>query len=877
MNAGERLIGESRPLSVDPDGSGSLPTSTLFGGTAGAQPTLDGFNEDVVVLASSTLVDGVDLDPAGTGGGISGGTGVNAVTVQNVNVTDTGTAGTQPGIEMVGTTGINRFTGVTVTNGGPATAIGVRISNADQVLFADTVTNTIATTGAKALDAESTNLLESRWNDITVTGSGTGAIRLASNDGQPVLGDGAGTDLSLQTTSGSTAALDIPSTDTVTVDAAGTDTISATGGPAVNITNSNGSEFFFDSAISTNSTGDGINLNHNIKAPVVIDAGAISGAAGIAFDVEGEGDNGGDVVYGGAINDGPGQSVEVTNRDGGGVTFSGNIADSNDVGGGIVVANNTAGSTSFSGASKVLNTGASTAVSSTNSSPSSTLSFTNGGLDIDATSGAGFDAVSGATISVDGTANTIDTTTGRALRIQGSPIADADVTLQRVSSNGAASGIVLNTTTNAGGRLFVTGNGGTCSSAATCSGGAIQNSTGEGISLSSVPGRVSLSHMQVSDSGASGIHAVSANGVALSSSRIVDNGDAAAENGLDYFNVTGDWSIADTVVTGSSGDNVQVASSSTPADPLTFSLDVTGSRFASNSTTTGGFGVGVSLERAGTADVNITGNTFAANRQAAVVVQGLTAPTTINARVKSNTITGGNTGAPFFENGIFVHGSHTGHTRVEIDQNTISGTRGRALAAEASVNATAAAQFDATITSNTIGNGTASSGSATHALYAQGDGTGSSRFAIRNNTIRNYAGSGLVLFAAGSATGAGTADYTVTQNMISDPSDLADPGVLVHSGNAPTSVVTMCADIGGTGVENNLGAAGPGSPSGQPDVVLQRGSAADLRLPGFMTGGNAPAYIAGRNLGSPTVSIGINGLAPSGQAGGCVLPTLPPP
>ena len=231
MNANERLIGESRPLSLDPDGGGPLPTSPLHPGTSGAQPTLTASNEDVIVLASNVLVDGVDVDPSGTGGGISGGAGTDAVTVQNVNVTDTGTAGTQPGIEMDGTTGVNRFTGVTVTNGGSATAIGVRINNADRVLFANTATNTIATTGAKALDAASTSLLTSRWNDITVTGSGTGAIRLSSTTGQPVLGDGAGTDLSLQTTSGATAALDIASSNTVTVDSAGTDTISATGGP----------------------------------------------------------------------------------------------------------------------------------------------------------------------------------------------------------------------------------------------------------------------------------------------------------------------------------------------------------------------------------------------------------------------------------------------------------------------------------------------------------------------------------------------------------------------------------------------------------------------------------------------------------------------
>ena len=412
------------------------------------------------------------------------------MTVQNVNVTDTGTLGTQPGIEMDGTTGVNRFTGVTVTNGGSATAIGVRINNADRVLFANTATNTIATTGAKALDAASTSLLTSRWNDITVTGSGTGAIRLSSTTGQPVLGDGSGTDLSLQTTSGATAALDIASSNTVTVDSAGTDTISATGGPAMDIRNSNGSQFFFDSASSTNSAGDGVNVDTNLTAPVVINAGTIAGAAGIAFDVNGGGVGGGGVVYDGAINDGSGQSVEVTGRDGGGVTFSGNIADSGDAGGGIVVGGNSAGSTSFSGASKVLNTGASNAVAlSANGNPAGghLVSFTNGGLDIDTTSGQGLTASNG-TVTVGGTGNSITTGTGTALNVDTAGITAGNLNFDAISSNGSTNGIRLNTTGTTGG-LNVTGTGGACATTADpCSGGTIQSTTQDAVSLTSAQG-----------------------------------------------------------------------------------------------------------------------------------------------------------------------------------------------------------------------------------------------------------------------------------------------------------------------------------------------------------------------------------------------------
>ena len=125
------------------------------------------------------------------------------------------------------------------------------------------------------------------------------------------------------------------------------------------------------------------------------------------------------MVYDGAINDGPGQSVEVTGRDGGGVTFSGNIADSGDAGGGIVVASNSQGSTSFSGASKVLNTGAGNAVvGAANGNPAGghLISFTNGGLDIDTTSGSGFSATNG-TVTVGGTGNSITTGTGTGLNV----------------------------------------------------------------------------------------------------------------------------------------------------------------------------------------------------------------------------------------------------------------------------------------------------------------------------------------------------------------------------------------------------------------------------------------------------------------------------
>jgi len=869
MNAGERLIGESSPLSLDPDGGGPLPTSALFPGTSGAQPTLTASNEDVIVLASNVLVDGVDVDPSGTGGGISGGAGVDAVTVQNVNVTDTGTAGTQPGIEMDGTTGVNRFAGVTVTNGGSSTAIGVRINNADRVLFANTATNTIATTGAKALDVASTSLLTSRWNDITVTGSGTGAIRLNSVTGQPVLGDGSGTDLSLQTTSGATAALDIASSNTVTVDSAGTDTISATGGPALDIRNSNGSQFFLDSANSTNSAGDGINLDTNLTAPVVINAGTIAGAAGIAFDVNGGGVGGGGVVYDGAINDGPGQSVEVTGRDGGGITFSGNIADSADAGGGIVISGNSAGSTTFSGASKVLNTGAGNAVAlSSNGNPANghLVSFTNGGLDIDATSGQGLSASAGGQLQVTGTGNTIDTGTGAGLVVNGTGIAASNLTFQHISSNGAANGILLNSTGSSGG-LTVTGNAGTCSSAATCTGGVILN-TVSAVSLTNTQ-NVSIDRMFIQNTVGDGIDGTTTTNFSFTNGRIDNSGTGlGAETSNIGFNTTAagtENNLSGTVtITG----NTLTSAYYHGIDIFDFngaiaSATITGNTITSTTSTTTSKGSGIRLVAFGSAgtvanvtkalvDNNAISNFPSANGILASGGNGNAAgsPGTFGTvgsgtnviAITNNTLVGNPKFGAF---GIGVTDNGKGQGNVNVSGNSVTNTIGTAI----SVGSFGFANLSATVNNNTV--------VAHNNVGAQGIGAGTSQtfgatdtptltITATGNNVSQTDGNG-ILVTARDATG--QVNATIKNNTVAAPLSGNRNGIRVDSGNGVSVNDSVCLDIA-----SNT-SAGSGL---SPEAIGLRKQGAVTAVNGFGIEGMAAtatpgveAYVSGKqNAGS---------------------------
>ena len=235
MAAGERLLGETATLQVGPD--------VLYTGVPANRPTLTANNEDVVTLANGTTVRGVQVDPQGTGGGISGigaASGPGTSTIADVRIIDTGTAGTQPGLELDGVEGTYDVSDLTVDNsaatGQSAGSIGVRLNR--NVLgfttnFASAGTISITTKGAKGLEVTGANLgLASVFDDITVTGSATGGISLANTSGSgTVFGDGVGVDLALTTTGGT--AFHLQGTGTVTVPAAGTANVNATSGAGI--------------------------------------------------------------------------------------------------------------------------------------------------------------------------------------------------------------------------------------------------------------------------------------------------------------------------------------------------------------------------------------------------------------------------------------------------------------------------------------------------------------------------------------------------------------------------------------------------------------------------------------------------------------------
>jgi hypothetical protein len=235
--------------------------------------------------------------------------------------------------------------------------------------------------------------------------------------------------------------------------------VSLTGtGQAFVITTSGALNVALNSLSSTSGT-NGVSLT-GCTGSFTANGGSINGPTGADFLVSGGTVN---IAYAGAITNTAGRSIDIQNRTGGTVAFSGAISDS---GTGIHLNSNTGATITFSGGLN-LNTGASAAFTATNGG---TVNATQNNTTI---------------------LNTLTTTTGTALNVANTTIGASGLTFRSISANGATKGISLNTT--GAGALTVTGTGTTNGS-----GGTIQNITERGIELIGT-GPVSLANIALNN------------------------------------------------------------------------------------------------------------------------------------------------------------------------------------------------------------------------------------------------------------------------------------------------------------------------------------------------------------------------------------------
>ena len=856
MKQNQSLVGEAADLVVG--------GHTLQQGDPAKRPQLTETIEDVVALDDNNTVKGIEVDPTGAFSGIAGGSGdTGGGTISDVRIIDTGVAATNAGLELISTTGTFNVSELTVSNtaalGQNGGSKGVELSSAGTVNFNPTGTISITTTGGAGLSAISTNLGTSTFDTITTSNSSTGGVELV-NTTNPVGGSTTFGDLSLTTTSGSVGAFDVSSGGTIVVPSGGSANAHATGGPGVDVTSTTGAQLNFDDVDSTNSSTTGINLSGLGSGVFNASSGDITGAAGISFDVN---DGDGAITYPGNLNNGSGpHAIQITSRDGGAVTLSGPLADTTDAGGGIDLSSNTGGSTTISNGTKQINTtgGASAPTNQgvvMTASDGHTLFLTGGGLDIDTTNGKGLEADTSGTIEVSGSGNTIDTTTGRALNISDTDIHSNDLTLQRVRSDGAATGIRLNNTGGSG-NAIVTGNGGTCTNANTtgCSGGEIENGTGSGSESNTPDGTgivlnntvaPSFTRMWIHDHTNYGIRGANVTGFTLANSVIngtigndVDSGAFTPNESAVYFNhidgtgpsLTGSASVTNTHIQGGFEDNFYVSNDSGSLNRLTMD----GVTIGANSTTNGN--QGITLEGLGTSTMNAT-----------VQNSAMTASRSTHFQFKADGSGGGD--LDYFDNDVsnnhpavgtgggavlFQGGAGGGTVDINVNSdgdgtNTFRDAKGPAVIFEKTIGASA--NFTGVINNADVGvAAVANSGSSEGSgLRAEHEGGGTMNMTVTNNEVYQYNNFGMDFQAGDGIAQTGTINLNVQSNTVGNPGNAIAgvfQGIRLNNGVSVTDNFQTCYRLV-SNVASNSGRNG-----GHDLRILSRGLG-NVRLPGAPT------------------------------------------
>lgn len=625
----------------------------------------------------------------------------------------------------------------------------------------------------------------------------------------------------------------------------GSTSVAATGGPALDLS-SGDVVGAFGALSSAGSTGAGIRLV-GVGGSLSAAGGSITGSAGTGANVTG---GAGTFTYGGDIAVAGPLAVSVTGRTGGALTFAGTIAST---GNGISAQNNSGGTIAFTGASKSLSTGANPGVSLVNNTGAQ-ISFGGGGLAIATTTGAGFRATGGGTVTVTGIGNTIVTGTGTAVSVQNTLTGAAGLTFQSISSDGGTPAIQMLNASGAG--LQVTGNGSTAGS-----GGTLRNATGDAVVVSgasaelslmriedvagngvevSGTGGVTLNRTVVARTGGHGIRATGSASVVLQGARVERAGDGDNEAALFLTGYTGTAVVDGSVLEDAAENLVRVENtgvSGTLRVRNESMLRFTGVSlpFASHAilaAPNGSGGITVDVEQSTFS--NIPGNSVLLGGSAT----GSTGSSTL--RFVSNTV---NATLPGRNGGVLALGQASTSIGITVTDNTFAGVGGNGM-----VNADAQ---DASTVSGRIVRNVITNPAAAGIVVAVAE-AGTNTVVVDANQITNSGSDGIQVANFG---GVGTATFNVviTDNVVTghnmNPATTFVAGIAVFSFEDAT-----CLALTGNSVS--------GTPAGYEGVYLEHsgGTFRYEEVPNTAaTGTVTPAYVLSQNsAGSALVSGAVN-------------------
>lgn len=478
----------------------------------------------------------------------------------------------------------------------------------------------------------------------------------------------------------------------------------------------------------------------------------------------------------------------------------------------------------------VSNTGsANTGVSLT--SNAGTVTFADLDIDTDANVRA-FQATnnSGAITTTSGTF--ADTGTAAAVEITNATgTVPLNMQLTSVTSTGAVNGIILTNTSSTGspGGFRILGSGGTCTSAATCTGGAIQNTTQDGIRLSTAA-NVVFADMFLLNSGQSWIDAASVNGLTLTrlnADLTFDHGFLG--NGVTNLTVTGGtynrggWRDGTAGLCNLNGFNItNLLGNSTVSGGTTFTRSNTIQFRVNNTAATNFAGTPDTLtinntswnthsahpchgdHLSVTADTGgnfrlVANNTGGANtfRTAGIAIQaGGAGAGKMDAQI-SGISSGGNTSGTFNANtntaSIAVVASATSNVTFNVSNNTSLGTGSVGM----TFNDFTSGTFSGTVQNNTITH-IAGPGTDSLQVISHGDQPGSdgdATIALLNNNITGNFQRGI---RSQSAFGDGRMNLTITGNTVQGTDATSTPlrGIEVEVGGSGGGTTNqMCLDL----------------------------------------------------------------------------------
>ena len=592
-----------------------------------------------------------------------------------------------------------------------------------------------------------------------------------------------------------------------------------------------------DSLTSTGSGGYGVTLDA-IGGNFTASAGAISNATSADFRINAGAAN---VTYNGSITDNSGNTVHITSRAGGTITFGGAI---NDTGSGIIVSTNTAGSTVFNGA-VTLNTGASTAANLT-SNTGHAVSF-NAGLNATTSSATTLNATGG-TLTVLGSAHRLTATNATALNLSNITLGAGGVTFYAVNATGGANGIVLSNVT--GGAFQVTGDGPSDpanttrgrttarqggGSIALGSGGTLQNTTGNAVSLNNANNVVlrnmvisratladisgvdvtngsnlTLDNIRITGFGNNGLLATGLNGLAVLHTEVVNNAKSADsvandESNVRLVNVAGTATVQNSSISDVQETNFWVIGNAAS----TLQLNISNVLIATTAQDSNGGG-GLQASLSGSYDLRLSvSNSSLQNNYTRGVQYAANGSSRGTVSVSNCMIEGS-----FVAIDIANNASTAQDVRFDVSSNTINQT---AFASGHGINivlggvSAAGAVLQGTVSNNAVGNAAvADSGSDQgNGINVDARGAGTLTALVANNTVRQIRQLYGIQLSAGE--GSATLNATLQNNnaSVNTGSALSLAGLGMSIGALPADANTVCL-----GLQGNTSFVGNGAYAG---------------------------------------------------------------